>query len=202
MKKVTDKQIIDAIVVRGQGLVSFCKEHDLHFGTFCKRIRRMKDRGVIPETLAEGRAQERIAPEDTTLKDCYLNKGWGVAKIAKEYGLSQQTITLHLKRLGILDNSRTYQSSGTPSRRVRRPSSKEFTDTTKKLRFQEEKGVCELCGKQIGNGVNWRLACYHHRKPIKLGGGREPSNCMVLHSECHEEHSYELHGFDMDYYKD
>lgn len=200
LAKVSDEQIIKELIEEKKSVGVFCKEHNLYWSTFCKRLKRMRDKGKLPADFGAIRQTKRKLPDDSTLTDLYVNKGWGICKLSKEYDTAPSNVSVLLKRLGILDSSRAYEKSEKISRRARRPKSKEFLASTKSQRFQEERGICEICHHLIGDGQNWRLATYHHRKPIKDGGGREPENCMVLHEECHEEYSYELHGFEMSNY--
>jgi hypothetical protein len=62
-------------------------------------------------------------------------------------------------------------------------------------KYKKENGICELCHKLIGDGVNWRQALYHHRKLVSDGGEGSSENCMLLHPMCHKEKFFELHGF-------
>jgi hypothetical protein len=194
--KISDGQIVEEILNQSKSVGSFCKEHELHYGTFCKRLRRMKDKGLIPEDFGSDRANKPTI-SDTQYKE-YSEKGYGVTKISKITGLSESSVTNNLKKLGILNSDRRSKPSGV-SRRSRRSSSAEFKDSVKKLRFEEVKGICEICQLQIGNSENWRLATYHHKTPIKNGGDGSKGNCMVIHEDCHKEHFYELHGFSIDY---
>jgi len=149
--------------------------------------------------LCQARASKsprRKGPPDEELVRMYVVLGWGTGKIAKETGMNPSGINRHLKRLGVLDSSRRSQPSGVPQRE-RRPASLEFTATVRKLRFEQEHGLCQECHQPIGDGTNWRQACYHHIVSVSQGGGREPENCMVLHSECHYDPVIfqRLHGF-------
>lgn len=124
------------------------------------------------------------------------SEGLGHYRLSLHFGVNQSTIAKHLKALGINDSSRQFQPKEGP-RRVRRPKSVEFTVTTKSQRFAAEQGCCQWCKKPIGDGTKWGLAVYHHILPVIKGGTRDPENCMVLHSECHNDPEIfeQLHGF-------
>lgn len=195
--KITDEELLSHLLVEKIGYQKIADLHSMRVNAVYKRVNSLKKRGKLPINFGEDHVIEQKVPDDTILKDLYLNKGWGVYKISKEYGITETTVTRHLRRLNILQSSRQTTPSGAP-RRSRRPSSAEFTDGTKKERFKEENGICEICKKKIGNGINWRQATYHHRTPIKNGGGSSKENCMVLHTNCHEDNFYELHGFSIE----
>jgi 5-methylcytosine-specific restriction endonuclease McrA len=118
-----------------------------------------------------------------------------VLAIAKKYNVAYSTVKKHLKHLGVLDSSRQNKKKGGP-RRSRRPRKNEFLEATKRERFHQEGGCCQICNQLIGDGTNYKVALYHHIKLASGDGNREPENCMVLHPECHQEHFRELHGYD------
>jgi len=129
------------------------------------------------------------------LVECYLKKNWGITKISKEFNCSWSSVRNHLVVLGILDSSRQFKKKEGSRRQFRRPRSAEFKDSVKRLRFEEEAGICELCGKKICEGINWKMACYHHKEMISNGGDGSADNCQVLHRSCHEDNFEMLHGF-------
>lgn len=70
-----------------------------------------------------------------------------------------------------------------PLKKKRRPTKREtasFSQATKDARFKEEKGRCQWCKKKIVGA--WHA---HHVVPVSKGGTSDPSNCMVLHPDCH-----------------
>lgn len=195
--KVTDEDIIHALISEGLGLQATAKKFGVAMNTIYKRKEHLIKIGKIPSDFAVSR-QSLPKITDKELQEAYLIKGWGVYKISKEFNLSEYIVSRRLKRLNIINSEKQHKPSGLP-RRKRRPSSKEFSDGTKKKRFEEEHGICEICHNLIGNGQNYRLATYHHRKPIKDGGDASEDNCAVLHEECHLKHFQELHGFPYPY---
>lgn len=126
--------------------------------------------------------------------------GLGVLALAKQYDLAESTVMKHIKRAGVYQSERQWKKSSVQPRRQRRLKSQEFSNETKRQRFAEESGVCQECQRPIGQGTNWRLATYHHIITCKDGGSAEPSNCMVLHFECHNDPVIfrKLHGFDIE----
>lgn len=124
------------------------------------------------------------------------DEGAGLISLSNHYGVSVAAIRKHVTT----DPSRQYQPTGL-NRRQRRLSKQEFNAKTKRDRFAEEKGHCQECGKPIGDGTNYRLATYHHIQLLSKGGTAEPSNCMVLHHECHYDPVIfrRLHGFSITY---
>ena len=58
----------------------------------------------------------------------------------------------------------------------------EFTDATKRRRWEYAGGCCEECGKSIrpGDGPE-----YDHDKPAFYNGGNEFENCRCLCKACH-----------------
>jgi 5-methylcytosine-specific restriction endonuclease McrA len=93
--------------------------------------------------------------------------------------------------LEINDPSRVYTrkfASNAERSAKRRPF--EFTAATKKLRFEQESGICQWCHTSIENRFK---ATYHHIDLIDEGGSKEPENCMVLHPKCHIDNFEVLH---------
>lgn len=192
----TDQEVLDAFLIDGLGLSATAKKFGVAMNTIYQRKEKLIKNGLLDKDFAKDRQiKEKIS--DDELINCYLNKGWGIYKISKEYNMAQERIRRRIKKLGILDSSKQMKNSNLP-RRKRRKSSDEFSEGLKKERFFEEKGICEYCHKLI-HPTNWRLATYHHKKPLKFGGDASKANCMVLHGECHREHFYELHGFEYPY---
>lgn len=122
--------------------------------------------------------------------------GLGLLVLSKKYAVSMAAIRKHIKT----DPTRQNQPTGL-TKRQRRPFRAEFSPQTKQARFIEEGGCCQECHKPIGDGTNFRLATYHHIHLVANGGGSEPSNCMVMHHECHNDPEIfkRLHGFNIDY---
>ena len=163
-----------------------------------RRLNSLRDSG---EKVRDSSAPQTVISEDIydVLSELYL-EGFGVNFLSKKFNVDEKTIRRHLTRIGILDSSRALIKEG--DHNYKRLKSSEFTEKTKRERFEEVNGICECCGKIIGSGTNYRLATYHHRKLVKYGGTREKENCMVLHRFCHEENFYELHGFHFDKLKE
>lgn len=136
--------------------------------------------------------KELITREE--LRRLYLEESLGVLAISKRINQTQGCVWSRLKRMGIIDSSRQFKASGLP-RRKRRLVSQEFKAATKRMRYDQENGVCQECKQAIGS---WRSATYHHIIACRSGGGPEPENCMVLHKECHNDPVIfrKLHGSD------
>ena len=163
-----------------------------HFGCSQKAVfKAVKKLGL---TESGRRFSRKLDPE--VVVPLYL-EGKGLIWISKLFDCNEQTVRRLLVREGVLDSSRQYVASGS-SRRARRQKAQEFTDATKRLRFEQENGVCQECGSTIDN---WRQATYHHIRLCRDGGGAEPENCMVLHFECHNDPEVfkRLHGFSVSY---
>lgn len=124
----------------------------------------------------------------------YTEDLWGCGRISQYLDCDESTVRYHLRKLKVLDSSRAHKPTGLPWR-VRRPRSQEFSNPTKQLRFNQEKGICQECRTPI---ESWRKATYHHIKLCRDGGTSHPDNCMVLHGTCHEDPVVfkKLHGFD------
>ncbi len=121
------------------------------------------------------------------------SKGWGYQRLARKYGVDQKVIRRRVVRAGITEPSRQFLATGR-SRRQRRPRSCEFSNLTKRLRFEQENGICEECKTPISS---WDEATFHHVILASQGGSNKASNCMVLHETCHNdpETFLKLHGF-------
>ena len=122
----------------------------------------------------------------------YLERGVGIWVLAKDFGMHPENVRRHLVKAGVIRSEMQHKPSGL-RRRERRRKSQEFLASTKKLRFTQECGICQECGRPINN---WMSATYHHIVPCRDGGSREAENCMVLHLECHNapEVFARLHG--------
>jgi DNA-binding transcriptional regulator GbsR (MarR family) len=190
----TDKNRIKELYLSGLGYIKIAKIFKVSRTCIQSIIKKM------------GIAQPNRAPktkiENDELIKVYIN-GWGILKISKIYNISERNVSRRLKKLGILDSSRKcLKKEG--SRRSRRTAMHDFKNSVKKDIFNRNNGICEICNNVIGNGDNWRIATYHHKTLVSNGGDGSIQNCMVLHSQCHKDNFYELHGFDfqkLDNYK-
>lgn len=165
----------------------------VHFGVNINAIyKHVKNLGLADHTRIP---EQKV--DETELRQL-VAEGLGYLRISKRLNVHQTTVEKHMRRLGLNDPDRQYKKQPGSRRQKRRPKSVEFLDSTKKARFIAQSGRCEECGLQIHDGENWRLAVYHHRKPVVEGGGRDPENCMVLHYECHNDPEIfrRLHGYD------
>jgi hypothetical protein len=192
VQKITDEDLIRCYNM-GYGIMKIAALYDMGKTPIRKRLAKLE------LTDSSRGCEEKVS--DEILIDAYVNKGFGIKKISKEYNISEHTIGRRLKRLGISDSSKqcTKLEDGKNHRSRRKPF--EFSDSVKKQRFEEENGICQICNQLVDSNLNWRVATYHHIVCIKDGGNGSKENCMVLHSKCHEDNSYELHGFSLDNYK-
>ena len=167
-----------------------------HFG--CQR--RAVEKAVYKLGIErKDRTPKRLEIDPVDLYELYVTKELGYLRISKILGVSESGVRRHVKALQINQPSRAFRPSGKP-RRARRLRSQEFLTATKRNRYLAEKGRCQECGGVIGDGSNWREATYHHIINCKDGGTRDPTNCMVLHSSCHNDPEIflRLHGFSID----
>jgi hypothetical protein len=68
-----------------------------------------------------------------------------------------------------------------------KPTVQAFTAEVKQQIADRQYSQCALCGMRVTNGAQ-----FHHRKPRRMGGGRDPrlglpSNGLLLHSACHDK---------------
>lgn len=64
---------------------------------------------------------------------------------------------------------------------------------TKRLKlFEQHKGLCALCGKEIRSGDSWIV---EHLRPLSLGGTNDAANLAPVHMGCADA---KTHGKDGD----
>lgn len=183
----TPRHLLESLIQEGLGQRAMAARLGVTKRSVAKALER--ENLVSPGTKATPTVSEDI------LRECF-QKGWGATAICKVYGGTPANTHKRMRRLGLHDPSRINKPSGKHRRKVRLKS-QEFTDGTKKQRFLEEHGTCQECHRPIGDGLNFRLATYHHIIQCRHGGTRDPDNCMVLHPECHDDPIIfeRLHGF-------
>lgn len=186
-RKNIDKNKVKELYLNGLGYIKIGKIFNVSRTYIQKIIRKfnISDLNRIPKG--------KMPLED--LINLYKS-GWGVYKIGKKYGLNQGSVKSRLERAGIVLDITRQNKKKPGSRRSRRTSQHDFKNYIKRKCFEKTGGLCELCGRVIGNGKNWQQALYHHKKLVSDGGDASEQNCMVLHPECHKEKFYELHGFE------
>lgn len=152
--------------------------------------------GAIQKRLAKGSVvvnHNKIWDKnnDNKLKELY-SSGLGYMKCGQHFGVSEYVIQHACKRLKINDPSRAFTKKHTSNAErsyKRRPF--EFSQLTKKFRFEQEQGVCQWCHELIESKFK---ATYHHIQMIDSGGDGSPENCMVLHRKCHIGNFEALHN--------
>lgn len=121
------------------------------------------------------------------IRTLYL-EGYGTMGISKVTGYSESVVRRCVIRLGIMDSSRQFtRQHATPSVRNSKRRPHLFGVRVKRLRFSEERGICQWCHECIAPRWDHPDVTYHHITPIDSGGTGTAENCMVLHRRCHED---------------
>lgn len=189
--KIPDSEMVRLYIEEGLGQIAIATRVGLSREAVRDRLKRL---GINDSTRG---SQRKFS--DGELTHMYLELRMGAHRISKVLGFSKTAVTKRLKQLGILDSSRKLPKRNIPKGEPCRPRGSEFSWPTKKQRFSAEGGICQECHQLIGNGLDWRLATYHHIKQVHTGGGPQPENCMVLHPECHRGEFHKLHGYSFPY---
>jgi transposase len=181
-------------VDEGKNITEIAKILKCGFSNVARKLRYLQKKGKIPKLSGRNCGNFKL---QNKIVDLY-NRGFGVKRIARMLSIGPSSASYRMRKafkMGTLINQhRGFIAKGIGSKRRRRGLKKmEFSYKTKKERFEEEKGICEICHNFISN--NCLDAVYHHRIPIARSGDKSKKNCMVLHEDCHKKFFYELHGF-------
>lgn len=197
MLKVSKEIFIAGFKKDKLSIREFADKHSLLYRGVWARVQKYIKKGFLLPSDIKSPPEPEISSDQLV----ELYKTEGLLAISKLVNKNTSTIRTRLLRAGVVfDSERLNEKTGLTKGRRRRGA---FSITTKRARFEAQKGICQECNLLVGDGFNFRHkdACYHHNIPCYKGGDHTLENCMLLHSSCHNNPVVfeRLHGIKQSY---